>query len=111
MPKGAGVTYDYIYLYECIKDVLVNELESGDLFNSRSISFFLSQYKGLSKNDKMKEFILPMGTLMSSKAYFMRIANTINRDNANNIFQKKYSNLKRKMVCGNVQRGTYYKKY
>lgn len=77
MPRGGGLTYDYHYLSSCIIDVVENELESGDIFFSETISYLLSQYKGLSKNDKKKAYLTPLGSLLSSHTHFVSILNRL----------------------------------
>lgn len=77
MPRGGGLTYDYQYLRSCIKDVIENEMESGDIFFPETLAFMLTQYKGLSKHDKKKNYLSPEGTLLKSRTYFIVIMNLL----------------------------------
>jgi hypothetical protein len=77
MPKGSGLTYDYPYLRSCIKDVIENEMESGDIFFPETLAFMLTQYKGLSKNDKKKNYVSPEGTLLKSSIHFIGVMNSL----------------------------------
>ena len=108
MPRGAGATYDHPYVRSCIKDILENELESGDLFDARTLSLLLSQYTGLSIRDKEKVYTLPEGTLMSSKGYFIRIARAINKESGNKLMKKHRTRKDIVLLCGRAVKGVYY---
>ena len=81
MPRGGGLTYDYQYLRSCVKDIIEKEMQSGDIFFAETIAFFLTQYQGLSKNDKNKIYTSPLGSLLSSSNYFIVIMNQLVKNN------------------------------
>jgi hypothetical protein len=81
MPKGGGTTYDYPYLRSCIKDMIENQMESGDIFFPETLAFMLTQYKGLSKKDKKKKYLSREGTLQRSRSYFIVIMNLLIKGN------------------------------
>ena len=80
MPSGSGLTYDHEYLKKCIGDILVYTLDSGDEFNGITIALLLYPYKGLSKNDKQKQYLTPLTSLYKSERYIIRIINDINKE-------------------------------
>ena len=108
MPRGAGTTYDHPYVRLCVEEILNDGLESGDMFDARTLAFMMTQYRGLSIKDINKKFVLPEGTLMSSKVYFMRIANEINEESEPKIFRKRTTRSSVVLVCGRVKRNRYF---
>ncbi len=112
MPRGSGLSYDHMYVKECIRDILVNTLESGDEFNSTTIALLLYPYKGLSKNDKQKSYLTPLPSLYKSAVYFTKIINDINREES--ISTRHTVGIKKtvKLYCGlEITQGLrYYRK-
>tara|TARA_Y100000389_G_scaffold204501_1_gene257461 strand:+ start:52 stop:402 length:351 start_codon:yes stop_codon:yes gene_type:complete len=80
MPRGNGLTYDHRYLRGCIIQIVEKELQTGDIVFSETIAYLLSPYKGLSKNDKEKNFCSPLSTLLCSSNYFLTILNSLSKN-------------------------------
>lgn len=95
MPRGGGLIYDYPILRDAILEFLVG-LEMGDIYDGRDLVTHLSTYRGLSRKDKRKAYVLKEHMLIRSSSHFIQIANRIIEKDELPIVQKnwtkKYSN-------------------